>query len=116
MYMINYITIIIFQIQGSYRKKDIQLKYVIYQMGQTQNSCGFRQIYSLHLNALDGDLATLRPQPVRTTLEEGTMTSHSHHTNIANSAGGAVAWLLKLQSKMVEDADLLCSTSQRLTI
>ncbi|KAK2183382.1 hypothetical protein NP493_314g01015 [Ridgeia piscesae] len=35
------------------------------------------------------------------------MTSHSHHTDRANSTGGAVVWLLKLQSKMLEDAYLL---------
>ena len=35
------------------------------------------------------------------------MTSHSHHTDRANSTGGAVAWLLKLQSKMLGDAYLL---------
>ncbi|KAK2193878.1 hypothetical protein NP493_6g00000 [Ridgeia piscesae] len=29
------------------------------------------------------------------------MTSHSHHTDRTNKAGGAVAWLLKLQSKML---------------
>ena len=32
------------------------------------------------------------------------MTSHSHHTDRANSTGGAGAWLLKLQSKMLGDA------------
>ena len=36
--------------------------------------------------------------PVRI-LDVGNMTSHSHHTVRANSTGGAVAWLLKLQSK-----------------
>ena len=35
------------------------------------------------------------------------MTSHSHHTDRANSTGGAEAWLLKLQSKMLGDAYLL---------
>ena len=45
------------------------------------------------------------------------MTSHSHHTDIANSTGVAVAWLLKLQSKMLGDAYLLlsCSASQGLS-
>ena len=31
-----------------------------------QNSYGFRQVYSLHLNILDGDLAANRPEPVGT--------------------------------------------------
>ena len=35
------------------------------------------------------------------------MTSHSHHTDRANSTGGAVARLLKLQSKMLGDAYFL---------
>ena len=35
------------------------------------------------------------------------MTSHSHHTDRANSTGGVVACLLKLQSKMLGDAYLL---------
>ena len=78
-------------------------------MGQTQNGCGFRQVYSLHLikhNRLIEDLAANRPDPVRI-LDVGNMTSHSHHTDRANSTGGAVAWLLKLQSKMLGDAYLL---------
>ena len=45
---------------------------------------------------IDRDLT----DPVRT-LDAGTTTSHSHHTDRANSTGGAVAWLLKLQSKML---------------
>ena len=59
-------------------------------MGQTQNSCGFRQVYSLHLIKiiLDRDLAANRPDPVRI-LDVGNMTSHSHHTDRANSTGGA---------------------------
>ena len=72
-------------------------------MGQTQNGCGFRQVYSLHLikhtRVIDRDLAANRPDPVRN-LDVGNMTSHSHHTDRANSTGGAEAWLLKLQSKM----------------
>ena len=35
------------------------------------------------------------------------MISHSPHTDRANSTGGAVAWLLKLQSKVLGDAYLL---------
>ena len=46
------------------------------------------------------------PDPVRI-LDVGTMTSHSHHTDRANSTGQAVSWLLKLQSKMLGDAYLL---------
>ena len=34
------------------------------------------------------------------------MTSHSHHTDRANCTDRAVAWLLKLQSKMLGDAYL----------
>ena len=75
-------------------------------MGQAQNSCGFRQVYSLPLNIIDRDLAANRPDPFRI-LDVGNMTSHSHHTDRANSTGGAVAWLLKLQSKMLQDAYLL---------
>ena len=40
-------------------------------MGQTQNSCGFRQVYSFH------SLTANSPDQVRT-VEVGTMTSHSH--------------------------------------
>ena len=76
-------------------------------MGQTQNGCGFRQVYSLHIikhnRQLTANLAANRPDPVRI-LDVGNMTSHSHHTDRANSTGGAVAWLLKLQSKMLGDA------------
>ena len=43
-------------------QKSIQLKYVIYQMGQTQKSCGLRQFYSTHLNTLDRDLAANHPE------------------------------------------------------
>ena len=75
-------------------------------MGQTQNRCGFRQVYSLPLNIIDRDLAANRPDPVRI-LDVGNMTSHSHYTDRVNSTGGAVAWLLKLQSKMLGDAYLL---------
>ena len=75
-------------------------------MGQTQNSCRFRQVYSLPLNIIDRDLAANCPDPVRI-LDVGNMTSHSHHTDRANSTGGAVDWLLKLQSKMLGDAYLL---------
>ena len=35
------------------------------------------------------------------------MTSYSHHTDRATRTGGAVAWLLNLQSKMLEGAYLL---------
>ena len=52
------------------------------------------------------DLAANRPDPVRI-LDVGNMTSHSHHTDRANSTGGAEAWLLKLQSKILGDAYLL---------
>ena len=50
-------------------------------------------------------------------LDVRNMTSHSHPTDRANSTGGAVAWLLKLQSKMLGDAYLLfsCSASQGLS-
>ena len=75
-------------------------------MGQTQNSCGFRQVYSLPLNIIDRNLAANPPDPVRI-LDVGNITSHSHHTDRANSTGGAVAWLLKLQSKILGDAYLL---------
>ena len=61
-------------------------------MGQTQNSCGFKQVYSLHINTLDRDLAGNHHEPVRTleigTRKLGTMTSHSHDTK---STGGVVA-------------------------
>ena len=45
------------------------------------------------------------------------MTSHSHHTDRANKADRAVAWLLKLQRKMLGDAYLLfsCRASQGLS-
>ena len=73
-------------------------------MGQTHNSCGFRQVYSLHLIKHNRQgLTANRPGPVGI-LDVGNMTSHSHHTDRANSTGGAVAWLLKLQSKMLGDA------------
>ena len=58
------------------------------------------------LNIIDRDLAANRPDLVRI-LDVENMTSHSHHTDRANSTGGAVAWLLKLQSKMFRDAYLL---------
>ena len=58
------------------------------------------------LNITDRDLAANRPDPVKI-VDVGNMTSHSHHTDRANSTGGAVAWLLKLQSKMLGDAYLL---------
>jgi hypothetical protein len=68
------------------------------------------------LNIIDRDLAANRPDRVRL-LDVGNMTSHSHHTDRANKAGGAVAWLLKLQSKMLGDAYLLfsCRASQGLS-
>ena len=34
---------------GDHVKNYIQFKYVIYQMGQTQNSCGFRHVYNLNI-------------------------------------------------------------------
>ena len=52
--------------------KSIQFKYVVYKMGQTLNNCGFRQIYSLHLNIIGTDLAANRPDPVRI-LDVGTI-------------------------------------------
>ena len=68
-----------------------------------QNSWGFRQVYSLHLNIMDRDLAATLP-------------THSHHTERANSTGGTVAWLLKLQSKMLGDAYLLQCFPRTVTI
>ena len=67
------------------------------------------------LNIIDRDLAANRPDPVRI-LDVGNMTSHSHHTDRANSTGGAVAWLLKLQSKMLGYAYLLQCFSGTVTI
>ena len=52
------------------------------------------------------DLVANCPDPVRF-LNLETIASHSHHTVRVNSTGGAVAWLLKLQSKMLGNADLL---------
>ena len=72
-------------------------------MAQTQNSCGFRQVYSLHLikhNTLDRDLAANRPDPVRI-LDVGNMTSHSHHTDRANSTGGAYGLASKITKQDV---------------
>ena len=51
-----------------------------------------------HLHCLNTlDRAAKCPVSVWT-LEVGT--SHSHHTDRANSTGGAVAWILKLQKMM----------------
>ena len=57
-----------------------------------QNSWGFRQVYSLHLNIMNRDLAANCPV-IHTILTEQTVPT--------------VAWLLKLQSKMLGDAYLL---------
>ena len=85
-------------------------------MGQTQNSCGFRQVYSLHLNIiLDKDLAANRPDPVRI-LDVGNMTSHSHHTDRANSTGGAYGLASKITKQDVRDAYLLQCFSGTVTI
>ena len=54
--------------------------------------------------SIDRDLAANHPNPVRI-LEVGTMSSQSHHTDIANSTGGALA--LQRQSKMLGDAYLI---------
>ena len=59
------------------------------------------QLDSLHLT--NRDLAAIRPDPVRI-LDVGAMFNHSDR---ANSTGGAMAWLLKLQSKMLGDTYLL---------
>ena len=48
-------------------------------MGQTHNSCGFRQVYSLHLNIIGRDLAANRPDPVRI-LDVGTYTILTEQT------------------------------------
>ena len=63
-------------------------------MGQTQNSCGFKQVYSLHKHY---NFAANHPNKVRIL---DVATSHS------DSIGGAVAWLLKLQFKMLSPAVL----------
>ena len=78
-------------------KNDIQFKYVIYQMGQTQNSCGFTQVYSLHLNIIILQLIN-HPNPVRI-LEVAAIIK-------TVQVRGAVAWLLKLQFKMLSPAVL----------
>ena len=57
-----------------------------------QNSWGFRQVYSLHLNILNRDLAANCPV-IHTILTEQTVQT--------------MAWLLKLQSKMLGGAYLL---------
>ena len=49
---------------GDYINFFIHIKYVIYQVGQTQSSCGHRQVYNVHLNIIDRDLAANRPDPV----------------------------------------------------
>ena len=59
-----------------------------------QNSWGFRQVYSLHLNIIYRDLAANCPV-IHTILTEQTVQV------------GAVAWLLKLQSKILGDVYLL---------
>ena len=90
--MTKYITIT-FQIQG-----------VIFKRVSNSNTWYIdRTNTGLHFAV---NLAANCPDPVRI-MDIGTMTSHSHHTDTANSTGGAVAWLLKLQSKMLEDAYLL---------
>ena len=78
----------------------------MYGWGKTKNSCVFRQVYSLHLIKHNRQgFAVNRPDPVRI-LGVGSMTSHSHHNDRANSTGGVVAWLLKFQCKMLGDAYL----------
>ena len=57
-----------------------------------QNSWGFRQVYSLHLNIMNRDLAANCPV-IHIILTEQTVQT--------------VVWLLKLQSKMLGDAYLL---------
>ena len=69
-------------------------------MGQTHNSCEFRQVYSLHLNIIDRDLPANRPDPVRI-LDVGTMTSHSHHIDRANSTGGGCGMASKITKQDV---------------
>ena len=68
-------------------------------MGQTQNSCGFKQVYSLCLNTLDRDLAGNHHEPVRTlevgNRKLGTMTSHSHHTNSTGGGSGITSKMTK---------------------
>ena len=67
------------------------------------------------LNIIDRDLAANRPDPIRI-LDVENITNHSPHTDRANSTGGAVAWLLKLQSKMLGDAYLLQCFTGTVTI
>ena len=89
--MIKYIIITPFQIQ-----RGVQFKYVAYKMGQTQNSCGFRQAYSLYLHMDRGLVANRSNRPdLVMILDVRTMTSHSQNIDRANSTGGTVAWLLK---------------------
>ena len=80
--ILNY-TITTFQILGSILKI-ISNSNVIYQMG-------FRQVYSLHLNIMDRDLAANCPV-IHTILREQRV---------------QVGWLLKLQSNMLGVASLL---------
>ena len=49
---------------------------------------------------LDRDLAANRPDPVRI-LDVGNMTSHSHHTDRANSTGGAYGLASKITKQDV---------------
>ena len=93
-HMIKYITITTFQIQEIIFKS-IQFRYVVYKTwGQINVFKHNRQGFTDN-----------SPDPVRN-LDVGTMTSQSHHTDRANSTGGAKAWLLKLQSKTLGDVYL----------
>ena len=67
-------------------QKGIQYKYVLYQMGP-----------NIIVVDLGRYLGANRSEPIRT-LEVGTLIIQSHQASRANSKGGAVAWLPKLQS------------------